>query len=438
MEELQTYLESSTIHGLSYIGSSKSKLSQIFWICVVFCGFLIAGILIHNSFSSWEESPFISTSTTLPISSASFPIVTVCPPRGTNTVLNPDMDALKNISITSRSELIESLHLFANLEYHEDFIKHVNFFTSIEHIIAFYEGTAKFTLPNLNPIQSGYVYEFETALKFGQISTPWFGQKYSREHFTKYARYKYIIMTRAAQTIDIHLTIDLKEGDERVTIIYGPPSGGGPADSYKKSGNYSIMGVTFNSVTISFSRLMDNDAIDVWSNKRMTGLRFEWTINGEVSEDIKFSNGGFKEWMDLYFSLTYDAGLDTDELMANIISEKRGKEESGSTTHQTQDRSFMENLYHALHSKLPNRSIQTSSTDMRPSSPNSIQSQATSKSTKPVSKQTPTTASSSFSSSEKSSKRAEQTTTADQVRQKRSARTNEMFQKAYNFFLFAL
>ena len=85
------------------------------------------------------------------------------------------MEALKNISITSRSELIESLYLYANHEYHEDFVKHVNFFTSIEHIIAFYEGTAKFTLPTKDPNKSGYgyedapFYEFETALKFGEI-----------------------------------------------------------------------------------------------------------------------------------------------------------------------------------------------------------------------------------------------------------------------------
>ena len=53
MDSIRNFLESSTIHGLSYISSSKVLPVRLFWILVVFGGFTVAGFLIHSSLLAW-------------------------------------------------------------------------------------------------------------------------------------------------------------------------------------------------------------------------------------------------------------------------------------------------------------------------------------------------------------------------------------------------
>ena len=87
MEKLNTFLESSTIHGLSYIAAGR-KYVRLFWILVVIGGFSGAGVIIYQSFQSWADSPVKTTIETLPITEITFPKVTVCPPKNTYTDLN--------------------------------------------------------------------------------------------------------------------------------------------------------------------------------------------------------------------------------------------------------------------------------------------------------------------------------------------------------------
>ena len=87
MDGFQTFLESSTIHGLTYISTTR-KYVRIFWILIVVSGFTGAGVLIYQSFQAWDESPVKTTIETMPISNLSYPKVTVCPPKNTYTDLN--------------------------------------------------------------------------------------------------------------------------------------------------------------------------------------------------------------------------------------------------------------------------------------------------------------------------------------------------------------
>ena len=95
MEEVTTFLESSTIHGLTYISTTR-KYVRLFWLLVVVTGFSGAGYLIRESFVSWSESPIKTTIETLPISDIMFPKVTVCPPKNTFTDLNYDLMMTEN------------------------------------------------------------------------------------------------------------------------------------------------------------------------------------------------------------------------------------------------------------------------------------------------------------------------------------------------------
>merc|ERR1711981_1301446 len=90
LQELKEFLESSTIHGLSYIAGNRGVV-RLLWICVVIAGFTGATVMIQQSFSSWADSPISTTIETLPITEIDFPNVTVCPPRNSFTSLIPDL-----------------------------------------------------------------------------------------------------------------------------------------------------------------------------------------------------------------------------------------------------------------------------------------------------------------------------------------------------------
>ena len=117
MEEFQNYLESSTVHGLFYIGTTR-RLVKLFWIFVVLTGFIGAGILIQQSFQSWKDSPVKTTIETRPISEVTLPKIAVCPAKNTYTNLNYDFMKMKeNVSIPS-----DLTHIADDLR--ENFIRH--------------------------------------------------------------------------------------------------------------------------------------------------------------------------------------------------------------------------------------------------------------------------------------------------------------------------
>ena len=106
MDGVRTFLESSTIHGLNFISTTR-RYVRVFWILVVLAGFSSAAYLINTSFQSWADSPIKTTVETWPIKEIKFPKVTVCPPRNTYTDLNYDLMLAENMTLTEdmRDEL---------------------------------------------------------------------------------------------------------------------------------------------------------------------------------------------------------------------------------------------------------------------------------------------------------------------------------------------
>ena len=66
MKEINQFLESSTIHGLVYITTTR-RFVKFLWILIVIAGFTGAGVLIYQSFEAWKESPVKTTIETLPV-----------------------------------------------------------------------------------------------------------------------------------------------------------------------------------------------------------------------------------------------------------------------------------------------------------------------------------------------------------------------------------
>ena len=77
---MDQYLESTTVHGFSYISRRNPIWERIFWTCTVLAGFTIAGVLVVDSVDDWNKRQTITTldSIATPIQEVQFPTVTVC------------------------------------------------------------------------------------------------------------------------------------------------------------------------------------------------------------------------------------------------------------------------------------------------------------------------------------------------------------------------
>ena len=148
MERLKTFLNSSTIHGLSYIPETK-KFARLFWTLIVIVGFVTAGILIYQSFQSWAESPITTNIETLPISELKLPKVTVCPPKNTFTNLNYDFETLGNKTIDddARAKLIQVLLDEKHDPHFRSLMKNLSLFQEEKRFYNWYHGYTKISCP---------------------------------------------------------------------------------------------------------------------------------------------------------------------------------------------------------------------------------------------------------------------------------------------------
>ena len=164
IDNIKEYFNTSTIHGIGYISKTKGFV-RLGWIFVIITGFMAAGVLIQESFHSWSMSPVSISKETLPISELTFPKVTVCPPKNTNTNLNSDLinaGKIGDLDNKTRHDLLDfvfqTIHdgFYEKLEHNSSFLKEENQYFN------WYNGysTIQFTIPGTKLVQLG-----------GQIST---------------------------------------------------------------------------------------------------------------------------------------------------------------------------------------------------------------------------------------------------------------------------
>ena len=107
MENIKHFLNTSSINGVNHINDSR-KVTRLFWIFVVFAGFIASGILINQSFNAWKQSPISTTTESVPIADIKFPKVTVCPPKNTYTNLNYDLMKIQNLKLDNETRNVLS------------------------------------------------------------------------------------------------------------------------------------------------------------------------------------------------------------------------------------------------------------------------------------------------------------------------------------------
>ena len=218
MIPLQDFLSTSTIHGLSHIGSAKSWPLRLFWIVVVIAGFGIASYLIISSYTEWAKSPVSSTTITRPIFELDFPEVTVCPPKGSNT-LNQALSQVKDEKLTPG--IRQNLKKVIDEVFFENpsmmFAKDMTYIMTMHTLTDFAEGTVKIPEKNRNNLAGENTLLIKTSLSKGSFSTPGYkdvdyqGNFYEMSHLI---HFQLNILFNESNENSLVVNVDIAEGAE--------------------------------------------------------------------------------------------------------------------------------------------------------------------------------------------------------------------------------
>ena len=184
------------------------------WFLIVGLCFAVAGTLITNSYSDWQESPIATSITTHPIAELDFPTITVCPPRGSHTALNLDLMKADNDSMTekNRKYLIQKAYNRLLKVPHLDYAENLLASTPAEQLDLMYNGFQAFPKPLT------YGYETKVRKMNGTIRSPFYGEDYDEKQYMTDRFYQVVLEfpdDLAEQVGDGKLVVEL-EVDTRV------------------------------------------------------------------------------------------------------------------------------------------------------------------------------------------------------------------------------
>ena len=228
---METFLETSTIHGVSHISTTR-KFVRIFWSLVVISGFTGAGVLIYQSFQDWADNPVTTTIETIAMENndiIKFPKITVCPPKNTYTDLNYDLIMIENTTLntdtrneltTYASELLHDL-LFQNV------IKLFSKFEENNRYYNWYYGYTKMNPPDTSYDGYDTNYVVYTASSSGSVNTQYFNEPFDAELVESSIYYSVLIFppygTGYNKNVTLNLDIQivpLENNNERFYVDY--------------------------------------------------------------------------------------------------------------------------------------------------------------------------------------------------------------------------
>ena len=284
MGELKSFLESSTIHGLSYISTTRKHV-RIIWTAIVITGFITASILIEEFFQTWTDNPISTTIETRPISEVKFPKVTVCPPKDSFTDLNDVLVKIGNktfdYDLTNESNSIyQVLEKFTTFFQNEDFKKRVsnlNSFTEHDRYRNWYQSKSNANFPAGNELS------IETSSPFGEIKSPFFKEDIDLDKFDKIALYYVQILSPYYEDVTLNLKIEYEtlENYECLRIL-GYRSGTISNCLQTERNSTEIQWTKFRKTTIMFKRVADMSTTsikEVFNLKQVTGFRLSWKFS---------------------------------------------------------------------------------------------------------------------------------------------------------------
>ena len=300
MKGLNTFLESSTIHGLTYISIKNKRFDRIFWMLVIMMGFTGAGILIYRSFESWNESPVKTTIETHPIAEITFPKVTVCPPKNTNTDLNYDLMMTKNKTLNDdiRHEMEKYALDMLYDHIYDTVITNLSKIEDKDRYYNWYHGYTEVKLPtylSVTGYNPGLWYNLYTYASSGTISTKHFGEKFDADKVEKHIEYDITVWPPESvnnnPNVTLHFEIekvsikDVSTGKDNfiVSKIGGFEIEYIDADITHKNMNYTP---PESDKSIALQRKVLMSDLKIQKLERMPGFRFSWYYFGMEVEPV--------------------------------------------------------------------------------------------------------------------------------------------------------
>ena len=278
---------------------------KIFWIVVVVGCFIFAGVEINKSFENWATSPVSTTIETLPIGEATFPPVTVCPPRSTFTNLNYDLTAVEKMTL-AEDDKKEMLRFAIDYIQDGEFEKILEEVESYEHSGKFrdwFSGTGLLTLPYLNKQEAKetFFYYVKTSAISGCVTSSHFGGVFSQQNF------------KIIENLSVDILNPIQQKDSNITIEVDIDDEGDETNGYEKYILFSKNTTTSTLLTFQYLKhgekltfAMKDDVmlelrflrrltqVDLanWEDPRMTGLRFCWQYNETGTADNRVDTDG--------------------------------------------------------------------------------------------------------------------------------------------------
>ena len=132
----------------------------------------MAGTLIGNSYKEWQEHPIATSITTHPIDNLDFPIVTICPPKDSNTALYHDLVKVGNGSLSEKDKktLKEAAYEIFIRQSHKEHVARmlpISYMGNMGQVLQGFHS-----LPKPNNLANGF--EIKMWNLNGTITTPWF------------------------------------------------------------------------------------------------------------------------------------------------------------------------------------------------------------------------------------------------------------------------
>ena len=174
----------------------QTRAAKILWFGVVCLGFIGAGILIGKSYKEWQDSPIATSITTHPIDNLDFPVVTICPPRNSNTALYHDLVKAGNgtLSDKDKNTLKGAAQDIFLEEAHAEYAKKI--------VPSLHMGNMDQIFQGFHSIPKSYNQENGIEIRMwntnGTITTPWYGEEYVEEYYR--------------EDRDFHMILELPDG----------------------------------------------------------------------------------------------------------------------------------------------------------------------------------------------------------------------------------
>ena len=303
MQEIKTFLETSTIHGLSYISTGKNYV-RIFWVLIVTAGFMGAGVLIKNSFKFWAESPVKTAIETHSITEITFPKLTVCPPKNTYTDLNYDLMMSENRTLDNdtRTQLANYAKVLLYDDLHEGIMRIMRKLEDNDRYYNWYQGFTKITIPHYGKgsywaDSDGSNYDVETSATSGTILTQDFGDKFDADKVETRFRYGVVISPPYSVVNNTNVTLHIEieqyilrelsaEGEEN--LVWGCTKCPLNTDITHTSKNYTPPGSKDPKVQRSLQLTRKVLMSDVKNQKLnlMPGFKLSWHYSGMEVEQV--------------------------------------------------------------------------------------------------------------------------------------------------------